>query len=370
MTKRIKEDFFPGHARMTDQELLAPRNPPFTPMNMFVCTYEVRLGGMNFPFETFVERVQPREPVVALNSNFGHKALPGHEHHLKAPKEAEEAKDPAPAARRPGRPPQAGAERRPRRKVQGDGTCFNSTVEPVVVHPDYLGPRGEKVYKVKCFPTTGCTQIPGVRCADYADGMAVAHAWVQYVNEELRPEIAVTIESSRAIMLNFNFALRRSSPRILLDLEALKGFLQNQDAGRAPPYRVREVKYATDDDKLSFKMEVGARNVRVNVFLRGKINILGAETHESAKHIYDYLSDTLSDGWETFVCLKPRPDREVTEERKRNAAAPAAVMIEPASSTTVDPPPSADEILDDLLEGLEESQRSATATGVAATAAV
>ena len=170
MSAAAKEPFLPNHKWLTDEVLLAPPAlGPLTSLTLFVCTYVAKLDNLHISFVELTERMcrNPHGCLLAINSNFGHAAQPGYEGYLKA-------KKPAPVRTVP-------ARGRPR-KVQGDGTCFNSAVEPVITvdHPNIAD---DKVYFVKCFPTTGETQVPGVILPDISDGHIVLEAFVAYLNE-------------------------------------------------------------------------------------------------------------------------------------------------------------------------------------------
>jgi hypothetical protein len=347
-----KEVFLPEHKWLEDGVLLAPpARGPLTPLTLFVCTYVAKLGNLhvNFVELTALMCADPHGVLIALNSNFGHACQPGFEHLLKAPKPPPERRVPA---------------RGRARKVQGDGTCFNSAVEPILA-VDHPGISDDKIYKVKCFPTTGETQVPGVICPDLSDGRAVLDAFVAYLNElgvgdeepaaaaeeehigagapEPRRRLEITIISEQPKMLNYKFRVNRNAPRILVNLRALATYMHSLELTKAvegtplteaqaarfvgwpavllPPYPVRETKPPTDDVKVSFRFRGADRAPRINIFQEGKINILGADSVESARKIYDFFVQLFTDNWAMLVCLQPRRDLE----RRQAARAPRPV---------------------------------------------
>ena len=331
-----KEAYAPDHKRLDDAALLAPpAGAPFTPLTLFVCTYVAKLANLHISFVelTRIMCARPHGCLLAVNSNFGHAAQPGAERHLKSPK--------------PPAPRQAPSRGRPR-KVQGDGTCFNSAIEPVVA-VGLAGLAPGKVYYVKCFPTTGETQVPGVVLPDLSDGHAVLAAFVAYLNElgvgdaappapgaapgAARPPLAVAIAREQPKMINYKFRLARSSPRILVNLHALAAYLGALEATKLaeggpaptpaqlarfaawpalvlPPHPVRETKSPTDDVKVSFRFREPARAPRLNVFQEGKVNILGADSVMSAERIYDFFTRLFAANWAALVTLQPRRDLE------------------------------------------------------------
>ena len=306
--RRGRRDVDPPPAGEEDAELLAPVEPPFTPPFLFVCTYEAELSNLATPHTALIRQLEPRGAVKALNCNFGHKAQPGFERFLKSPPPRPEGG----WALRPGVEAAVGGDDPPphqlapalvkQRKLQGDGTCFNSAIEAIIIPgPNDATPAAvrhvldthpEKHYAVKSFPTTGKTQVPGVLDPDLADGAYIARLWARYLTEEgagANPGLPVAVEAERPIMQNFKFHLQRLSPRIIIDLSRLVARLEElknrqqegpeEDPGApgALPYPIRELKHAQDNQNISFKFQVAAeKKVRVNVFFRGKVNILGA----------------------------------------------------------------------------------------------
>jgi hypothetical protein len=405
-----KEPFLPGHTRLEDSVLIAyPAGGGFTPLTLFVCTYVAKLGNLNIKLDALTRLMcaDPHGPLVAVNSNFGHACQPGYERLLKAPQ---------PAAPRP-----PGARGRPR-KVQGDGTCFNSAIEPILV----LAPGASKVYKVKCFPTTGETQVPGVICPDLRDGHAALTTFVAYLNglgtdltgvpaaaaavpaaaasEEggaaaagtaAAPAAAavppVVILSEQPKMLNYKYCLRRNSPRILINLAALARYMSALEESKivagvpfdtaaprvaqclaqmpnpvAPPFPVRETNPRIDDAKVSFRFRgLDGRDPRVNIFQAGKINILGAYSVESAQAIYGFFVELFDANWTSLVCLQPRRDaeRRLLDAPPRPPPAPAPPPASPRMLTVAE----FDEALAYILGGgAAEDSAAATTDSTAA----
>jgi len=75
-------------------------------------------------------------------------------------------------------------------------------------------------------------------------------------------------------------------------------------------YPIQEIKAAQEDMKIAFKFLMGEKTVRVNVFLRGKINVLGAKLHEHAHFIYNYIADLFCAHWGDLIIIRPNPDAE------------------------------------------------------------
>ena len=337
-----KEVFSSDHQQQPDSILLILPEKILTPMVLFVCTYVARLSGLEIPLKEFTDLLcaNINGPVVAFNSNFGHACQPGFEHLLKS---------------RTTKRPVRGRER----KVQGDGTCFNSAGEPIIS----IDPDSVKVYKVKIFSTTGETQVPGVIREDLSDGHEVLVALVAFLNS--LPTVdgvarrQVTIISEQPKMLNYKFRVIRTSPRILVCLRRLTTYMRALEstklveggapltevqaalfAGFAiipPPFPVRETKPATDDVKVSFRFSGPSRAPRVNIFQEGKVNILGADSVEVSERIYTFLLKLIKANPNTLICLQPLPDHVRRRMAAPSAAAPSAAAPSVAAPSAAAP---------------------------------
>lgn len=373
-TPPASADYLPRYRTLGDDVLLAmPEKGALTPLTLFVCTYVGWLENIcvKVPDLTRIMCERPHGCLIAFNSNYGHAAQPGEERYIKVPK-------PPPVRHVP-------ARGRPR-KLQGDGTCFNSAIEPVIRVGLPGIPKG-KVYFPKCFPTTGEAQVPGTVLPDLSDGHCVLQALVDYLNElgvgkggEL-----IRIKSELPNMLNYKFRIRRNSPRVLIDLLRLAEYMELLEQAGAvavaanavavaanaegaapaaaaapvpalealfaekgwpavvlPPYLVREVKAPTDDMKTSFRFKADKGAPLINVFQAGKINILGAKTVESGRQIHAYFTRLFTRLWDRLICLQPRRDNEV------RAPAPAPPPLPPAPP----PVPLTAEDIDEILWGV------------------
>jgi len=255
------ETFALNHATLADSELIALPAEPISPLRLFVCTYAGLLAPLSMDVDELTNRLckAPHGVLRAINSNYGHAYQPGFAHLAKT------APPPPPPAARP-------ARGRPR-KGQGDGTCFNSAVEPIIELVNNPAAFPNKVYKTKVFSSTGETQVPGVLSPDLSDGHAALEALVAYLNElgvgdsangtiappwaqmrkvaedaaragdnvaitEYRrllteytlvpppgPRMLITIAREGPKMLNYKFRINRSSPRMFINLAALATYL-------------------------------------------------------------------------------------------------------------------------------------------------
>lgn len=363
---------------MEDDELL--RIPPevFTPLQLFVCTYTAKIGNLKMNFVEMFHQIVPTGVVKALNCNHGHKCQPGFEKFLKLKRK------PDPPHVKP-------------RKLQGDGTCFNSAVEAIIIlDPAVRGySEQQKFYPIKCFASTGSLQVTGIIQSDLADGGIVVRAWVDYLNGfGLGADAAapLTISQESPSMLNYKCAIPRRSDRVLLVLreisETLRGLPEIEDldvfkgSSKKPIGKLKSagkntgVKYSWGDDiKVAVSYRASSKKlIKVNVFQRGSVNILGSDSYQSACEIHAFLVRTFRENWGTFIGLRPLKDSELRALKKgRAAAAPARLEITdddlppflrgergggaPAPAPPAAPPPSAPEdpegFVDELLRVLK-----------------
>lgn len=198
-------------------------------------------------------------------------------------------------------------------------------------------PTSTPVYKFKIF-RTGTIQLPGVRPDIIDDVMACTNILVRSLNEVLHPNVTDPTKLTHLIymmpvMKNYKF---RTIPRVdteyvwkgnkmvpvqreypLIDLGHLKALLKKYHSfvtptineygveipppepdwgDQAPPAApaIFDIKYTREDTKLSIKFATpihskAKKRTRVNIFMSGKINILGAFDDAATDAIVQYL---------------------------------------------------------------------------------
>ena len=351
-----EEIFDPGWILLSDEELCKLPETIFTPLTMFVYTFDAKFTNMKVSVVDALEILTPLvvgSSILAIRSNFGQICQPGYEKYLKAPKirmtEEEAAK--------------AGLPIRRQRKLQGTGTCFNSALEPVIRIEDpvvqEMRPLKGNIYFAKCFPTTGLTQVPGGIRENLADAKNVVRVLAKYFCEQgLANDIEIVEENVK--LMNFKFRLVRRSARILICIQGLLDFFKAEIYPEYTPFdkAIREAKQNQRDTKMSFKFVVGIdesnskkrgkpKHTRINIFQSGKINILGGKSKKEAELIYSFLVRLFQDNWKTFVSLKPRRDSELKKMEQLRASRRAASNI-PEQSKEKDVHPTS------TLEGSEK----------------
>jgi len=250
-----------------------------TPLKLFTCTLASKLE-IKDSFAELAEHLEPRDSILAINSNFAHKAQPGYEQYLKTPKE--------PTLKRSGKG---------HRKQQGDGSCFHSAIE-FVVKIDHSEISNNKVYKPKLYPGTGEIQVPGVIVNDFSDGFIVLETLSLFLNASI-------LIPGNPIMLNYRCIVSFSNSQELLGLKKICDHIHESDPSNLP-YPLLETHVAVDGTQaLTIRFRIGEKIQRISIWRSGKINITGAKSWENVVKIYDYLNQILP----RCVITKPQPDK-------------------------------------------------------------
>jgi hypothetical protein len=366
----------------SDEQLRLKPDKVMTAMSMFTCTVATYLLNCKIPFVQFMTEEFPKmQPtagckVLAINSNLGHCAQPDGEGYIKEPEEVAVTNGGAVAVAAALN--KALVRVRKARTPQGDGTSFNSALEPVMtisVGNKFMTDSGErdlpegKVYFLKFFPATGHTQVAGVLYEDKCDAQAAIQAWVDFLNERgvgvrppaavapdaavmptaavPAPAIALKKENIAITMINYKFCIIMHSPRNIVDIQTLGMYMAALESNHlfansearlmqarqdipanthliTPPYRILEATVTQSGDDVKFTCKVvippsdadgKAIEARIKVFQSGKTNILGMKSGESAHTVYTYLARLFDANWGEFIALIPRTDKEMLQYR-------------------------------------------------------
>lgn len=324
----IKEEYLDNHKNLSDEVLLQiPGAGVVTPLTVFVCTYNAKLGNLHYCFKelTKIMCVNPHGCVLAVNSNYGYASQVGHEALQKVPS-PERIQAIADAAASSGVVKKGVAARMP----QHYGTCFNCIVEPIIRVDNPLV-RADKHYITKCFSTTGETQVPGVILSDFSDGREVLEKLVDYLNElgvgdidEVtgKPKL-IYIEHQWPKMINFKYHINLNSPRILVNLREFAKYIRHIELGSdpdprwvitAPPFPICQSEVSPKHNKSTFRIfHKGLngdkdRRPLINVFQSGKINILGAISQESGDRVHEFFTEVFQNNWSLMISIQPKAD--------------------------------------------------------------
>lgn len=198
------------------------------------------------------------------------------------------------------------------RKIQGNGTCFNSSILFWIYSELH-----RSVYKIRLF-RTGQFGLPGTKPEMIRDIINVCHNTLiptlrdiiharnigdqseATVSGQLQSPPDITLQSLTSIMKNYKWR-RIVEDGCILDLQTISTQIEDdmKVMGRIP-FLIGYVHYGYSDSKLSIKFKTPSlsradKTIRVNIFLSGKINILGAHDSATTKNICQYLISILSE---------------------------------------------------------------------------
>ncbi|MCK9607494.1 MAG: hypothetical protein M0R33_13725 [Methylomonas sp.] len=265
--------------------------------------------GVHFSEQYFISEIEPTEEFPFAQCNYGQKIHPSYT--LPAPKKST------------GR----GRKKKPRqmksRTVQGKdgyaGTCFNSSILFGVKSQHFPG----LVYKFKVF-RTGQFGVPGIKPGVIDDTIECISRLGAYLFAQLNNAASKSVESiSRPpqndahtlevlfitpVMKNYKF--RRLLPKFgVLHLQTLSALLiadkERQTAidetNRAQTPKIYYIKPNGDDGKAKVSVKFSTpifgkakKTTLINIFMGGRINILGAYDIDATQRICDYLCEVLT----------------------------------------------------------------------------
>lgn len=264
-------------------------------------TMEGYLSNVSFHERDLIQELIPDEALVIYRCNYGKLKFDGYTEPVKQ--------------RKTNRGRKKKEKKKKLRKKQGDGVDFNSQITFVVrssLAPDPIDgiiPYESKVYKFKIF-RTGKLQLPGVHQHLIDDVIACTKKIAQILNFHLHPgednpARLTNIINVNPVMKNYKF-LVKLPPGKIINMRALQQILQRERVARfneanddvnndAPEHpSIFMLKYTRQDTKLSIKFSTPIykkpkKKTRINIFMRGKINILGAFYADVTRQICEYL---------------------------------------------------------------------------------
>ena len=292
------------------------------------CT-TITMGGLfanvQFKEAELIEWINPDEDILCIKCNYGELVYPGYIEPVK--------KRSCRGRKRKEKSLISGKQR----KKSGTGKHFNSQLsfyvrssfgDPIVDnHIDYYSvPTATPIYKFKVF-RTGKIQLPGVRPHLVQDVISRSQCIARMLNlylhaGETDPNKLVKMIYINPVMKNYKFRLLLDENR-LIDLSMLKKILLGlvpvqkrtptiiiddkiepvglpincsdslNDVLVATP-SIFDIKYTREDIKLSIKFSTPIykkpkKCTRINIFMLGKINILGAFDIDITLRICEFL---------------------------------------------------------------------------------
>ncbi len=276
--------------------------PFFSVLRPTTNTIEGYLSNVLFHERELIQEVMPDASIVQYHCNYGKITYEGYTEVTKV------------------RTTNRGRKKKPKRKrrrLQGNGTDFNSQITCVVLStlappPDQNGRilMGSRIHKIKVF-RTGKIQVPGVHQSIIDDAIICAQMVAQNMNFHLHametdPSKTTSLINMNPVMKNYKFAVNLPAFHII-DLNVLRDILMAGKESRWPSgvgagmssetarsLEIFAVRYTREDTKLSINIITPIPNkpnkkTRINIFMRGRVNILGAFYFNITMQIYNFL---------------------------------------------------------------------------------
>lgn len=182
-----------------------------------------------------------------------------------------------------------------KRKEQGNGSEFNSQITFTIKAqcPD------AKPYKFKVF-RPGQIQLPGAKIYALEDIIRCCNILTQYINT-IYERTDIELVNLSAVMKNYRCEVKLP-PGELLYLMTIKELLLAQKETNG----VFMVKYGRQDSKLAVIFNTPTptdtdKKARINIFMSGKINILGGYDVVYTKHMYNVIYNLIKDNYNKVV---------------------------------------------------------------------
>jgi hypothetical protein len=243
---------------------------------------EFRINVTDLDYIELGNRLQPTKNVVAINSNFTHKAFDGYDQFISKPKVKRTKKNDGPAKASSGR-----GRTRP-----GDHTTFNACIEFTIIIDDE-----ENTKVARYFPRSGAIQIFN---ANFPIDILI-----NYLFESDLPEFASVslVGEVKPLLMNYRFSINIGDKK-LVNLACLADILVVDDCIKdMAPFPIHYVKYDNDIAKIAI---VFTNKIRVHVWPKsGKVNIFGSKAELTGALICEFIRDVFSARWGDLVCDTP-----------------------------------------------------------------
>ena len=319
------------------------------------------ISNICFLEEELIKVIEPTPEIPIIKCNYGKKVYDGYIEHVKTKKTNR------------GRKKKEKVKKI--RKKQGAGTDFNSQITFIAVSRIMKN----KTYKFKVF-RTGELQLPGAHPRLTDDIVYYSGVITDMLNKILHSGESEEKLSKplfiNPVMINYKFHIKMTDS--IIDLGALENKLseeknkklkkeEDEDTPEHPD--IFFIKYNNSDSKLSIKFLTPTKKdtekcVRINIFMRGKVNILGAIDIENTYIICEYLH-WLFTKYHSNLIVSPGPKSlpELLDNITINIDEAAAIADEfidwNISKVQLPPEPSVDYVIEYLLDKYKKIIESA-----------
>lgn len=254
----------------------------FSELTTTMSVYELSVNVNNVDYKELGMQLEPNKNIIAVNSNYIHKALPGYEKYILKPKKRHEEL---------------------KIKRYGDCTVFNAAIEITVIVDEK-----ENTRNVRFFPKSGKIQLYGnCNLPDPTD------KFIEYLREcnVMEYKDVAIISDKEPLLLNYKFVINIGKGKIIKTSHVRSDL--NSDNHKLRELSPFPIKYVADSvmsaHKVSIKFGEHGNGIRVIIWpLYGKVNIFGCKTELAASLLYDFICDIFNKRWEHFVVDLPPKD--------------------------------------------------------------
>jgi hypothetical protein len=244
-------------------------------------TTEGFLSNVKFREADQIDKMIPNEHIVLIKCNYGTKK---HESYV----------EPV-IVKKSNRGRKKKEKKKKTRKNQGAGDSFNSQVS-------FMMPCNGGFIKPKIF-RTGRLQIPGVTRPELIEEVIQKTRYLaQYMDVVLNPDVLDPTLQTRLISINpvmKNYKLHiKLPPDHIIDLTRLVSILREIQRKNLSPIRIFTIKYRRSATRVSVKFDTpvyknSQKKVHINIFMGGKINILGGLLSGHTRSVCAFFDDLL-----------------------------------------------------------------------------
>jgi hypothetical protein len=262
----------------------------FSELTPSLTVTELKINVENLDYIKLGERFEPTKDVVAINSNFVHKAFDGYEHFLSKLKSEKHCRS------------DASDNSLNRRKHYGDSSMFNACIKFSIIIDE-----SGNTNVIHYFPQSGSIQV-------FAS-LAPVDIFLHYLSECSLPEFSFVrlLDGCRSLLCNYKFVINIREGRFI-DLVSLAHALESDvSIHEISSFLIKFIKYDAGDIHSKIAIVFSSKNW-IHIWPKsGKVNIFGTNTELAASLLYDFICNIFSTKWDDFVCDSPTPDTKKSE---------------------------------------------------------
>jgi len=284
-----------------------------TPLESTMITLEIKFNNVAMREEDLIKIVEPTEQIPKINCNFGIKLHATYEDPPKPPKSKRGRKKKI--------------KPKKQRKLQGIGGSLNSQITFVVrsqTNVNNMPLNQIPLHKIKVF-RNGVVQFPGAKLRNLDDVVNSLNLTVNIINKHLHAvgDIKSEIILARPVMINYKYRINIQEG-YMLSLARLVRFAnraknEHQDNLNSP-VKIHNSVYVRHNARMFIIFNTPLphqpdKTTRMNIFMSGKVNILGAYDVDQTRDIVTFIDELISDNFNDLVVKIGNPiKKKITAE--------------------------------------------------------